>query len=227
MPEYTPPDFEAADREVAEALSTLKRHGLQVNFPEDVQKRLDSYILFEGDDGLFKALLPSVKNYFEYGCGKSTEYLYKYSNVNIYSVDTSQEWASKIQGLSKDKGDNRLNVKWVDVGPVIDWGTPESFVKRQNFAEYANWFWELGVDPDLVVIDGRFRVCCFLTSIKFAPVGTKILFDDYADRPSYHVAEEFLPVIDRCGRQVLFEVDSHAKEKVDDDVISGFRNVVG
>jgi len=227
MADYTPPDFETADREVAEALSTLKRHGLQVNFPEDVQRRLDSYILFDGDDGLFKALLPSVENYFEYGCGKSTEYLYKFSDANIYSVDTSQEWANKIQSLSKNREDNRLNVKWVDVGPVIDWGTPASFEKRQNFAEYANWFWGLGVDPDLVVIDGRFRVYCFLTSVKFAPVGTKIIFDDYADRLSYHVAEEFLSVIDRCGRQVLFEVDSRAKDMVDDDVLCEFRNVVG
>jgi hypothetical protein len=227
MADFTPPDFETVGREISEAVSTLKRHGLNVNFPEEIKKQFDSHVIFDGDDGLFKALLPSIDNYFEYGCGKSTEYVYKFSNANIYSVDTSKEWAGKIQNLSKGSEDNRLNVKWVDVGQVGDWGTPVSFEKRQNFPEYANWFWGLGVDPDLVVIDGRFRVYCFLTSIKFAPVGTKIIFDDYKDRPFYHIAEEFLSIVDRCGRQALFEVDSRAKEMVQDDMISEFKNVVG
>lgn len=35
---------------------------------------------------------------------------------------------------------------------------------------------------------------------------TVILFDDYRDRPWYHVVADFLPVKDRCGRQALFEV---------------------
>ena len=112
------------------------------------------------------------------------------------------------------------------MGEVSDWGNPTSFKNRENFSAYANWFWTLNIEPDLVVIDGRFRVLCFLTSIKFAPVGTIILFDDYANRPFYHVAEEFLTVGERCGRQALFEVDERAKKLVNDDVIAEFRNVV-
>ena len=32
---------------------------------------------------------------------------------------------------------------------------------------------------DCVLVDGRFRVCCFLTSLKNAEQGTRIIFDDY------------------------------------------------
>jgi len=38
--------------------------------------------------------------------------------------------------------------------------------------------------------------------------GTTILFDDYRNRPHYHVVEEFLKPIDFCGRQALFKVEN-------------------
>ena len=187
----------------------------------------DNIILFDGDDTLFKKLILEVKIYFEYGCGKSTEYMYNKSNASIFSVDTSREWATKILNLSKDSNLDRLNIKWIDVGHVGDWGYPISFKKRQNFVEYANWFWNFGFKPDLVVIDGRFRVLCFLTSIKFAPIGTKIIFDDYINRPFYHVVEDFLKIKNTCGRQALFEVDQRSKKLVDESVISEFKNIIG
>ena len=76
-------------------------------------------------------------------------------------------------------------MKWIDVGDVVEWGYPINFEKKQNFIEYANWFWNFGLKPDLVLIDGRFRVLCFLTSINFAPIGTKIIFDDYTEYHEY------------------------------------------
>ena len=194
---------------------------------DEFKNRLPNNTLFDGDDFLFKSLIADVKIYFEYGCGKSTEYMYKKSNSLIFSVDTSREWATKILNLSKDSNDERLNVKWIDVGDVSDWGYPISFQKKQNFVQYANWFWNFRLRPDLVVIDGRFRILCFLTSIKFASIGTKIIFDDYTNRPFYHVAEEFLKIKDTCGRQALFEVDKRSKKLIDESVISEFKNVIG
>ena len=188
---------------------------------------IDNSILFDGDDSLFKNLILDVKTYFEYGCGKSTEYMYKKSNASIFSVDTSKEWAAKTLNLSKDSNNDRLNVKWIDVGDVADWGYPISFEKKQNFIKYANWFWNLGLKPDLVVIDGRFRILCFLTSIKFSSIGTKIIFDDYTNRPFYHIVEQFLKIKDTCGRQALFEVDKRSKKLIDESVISEFKNVIG
>ena len=188
---------------------------------------IDNSILFDGDDSLFKNLILDVKTYFEYGCGKSTEYMYKKSNASIFSVDTSKAWAAKTLNLSKDSNNDRLNVKWIDVGDVADWGYPISFEKKQNFVKYANWFWNLGLKPDLVVIDGRFRILCFLTTIKFATIGTKIIFDDYTNRPFYHIVEEFLKIKDTCGRQALFEVDKRSKKLIDESVISEFKNVIG
>lgn len=212
--------------EVAGAISTLKRHGLNINLNEALKNQLDPHILFDGDDGLFKKLVPQASHYFEYGCGKSTEWTYHNTDAQIRSVDTSQEWALKTQRVSEGKKGDRLQIKWVDVGAVGNWGTPVSYQNRENFTEYTDWFWSMSDKPDLVVVDGRFRVCCFLTSVKHAEVGTPILFDDYAHRTLYHIVEEFLPVLDRCGRQALFEVSKDAKKQITDDLIEHFRYVI-
>ena len=218
MSNHASKDFKKNNPEIDNNLLNFKHNELKSNLKND--------ILFDGDDGLFKNLILEVKTYFEYGCGKSTEYMYKKSNASIFSVDTSKEWAAKTLNLSKDSNRERLNVKWIDVGDVADWGYPISFEKKQNFVKYANWFWEFGLKPDLVVIDGRFRILCFLTSIKFASIGTQIIFDDYTNRPFYHVAEDFLKIKNTCGRQALFEVDKRSKKLVDESVISEFKNVI-
>ena len=181
--------------------------------------------LFDGDDELFKNLIKKSNIYFEYGCGLSTEYVYKNTNCKIFSVDTSLDWINKIKNIEK-KEENRLNLTWIDVGDIGDWGYPLSYKKRENFSKYANFFWTLNLKPDLVLIDGRFRVYCFLMILKYALEGTKVLFDDYTNRSYYHVAEEYLPIIEKCGRQVLFEITGELKKNINDTEILSFSNVL-
>ena len=217
---------EKTELEISFAISTLKRYGINVNLPEHIVKRLEAKTLFDGDDGLFKELIKNSKIYYEYGCGKSTEFVFKYSNASIFSFDTSNDWVRKIQSVEGSRKSKRLNINWVDVGEIANWGTPTSFKMRHNFKKYAEFLWLNDVNPDLVLIDGRFRVLCFLTSVKLAPIGCKILFDDYINRPFYHVVEDFCPKIDKCGRQVLFEVNSDSKDKISEDLIKSFQNVI-
>jgi len=67
--------------------------------------------------------------------------------------------------------------------------------------------WRHGaVKPDLVLIDGRFRLACFFHSLLAAAPGTPILFDDYTNRPHYQLVEEFCPISETEGRQALFRV---------------------
>ena len=68
--------------------------------------------------------------------------------------------------------------------------------------------------PDLVLIDGRFRVCCFLTSLARAEAGTILLFDDYRDRPLYHLVEEFVQPSRQCGRQTAFVVPANVDKQL-------------
>lgn len=226
MSGYTLPDFEKQELEISNAISQLKRFGLNIDLPEEIQKKIKAHILFDGDDALFKELIKDTDIYFEYGCGKSTEFVYKNTKASIYAVDTSRHWINKLERLIIGNASARVSLNWVDVGDVGDWGYPKSFERRQNFKVYAELMWLKKISPDLILIDGRFRVFCFLTCVKFAPVGTKILFDDYIDRPFYHVVEEFCGKIETCGRQVLFEVGRGSKVKVTDEILATFQNVI-
>jgi len=185
------------------------------------KKHIDSWrkdikdgILFQGDDTLFKEILSNTKIYGEYGCGNSTEWVLENTNAIIKSVETVKEIADKYE-----------EVHYVNVGPIGGWGRPESYEFRDAFVEYTDWIWR-GDKPDTVLVDGRFRVCCFLSSLKYADIGTKIIFDDYLNYPIYHIVEKFVKPEQKCGRQALFIVPNNIDHIELDREINNFRCVL-
>lgn len=60
-------------------------------------------------------------------------------------------------------------------------------------------------DIDLVMIDGRFRVACCLKCFALLNDACNILFDDFLDRPHYHIVLDYFDITDRIpgGRMVL------------------------
>ena len=191
-------------KEVNNALACLRDNGLPINLSDGLKKQLDEECLFDGDDYLFKRCLQSSKMYGEYGSGKSTIWVSENFRKTLkYSVDTSVQWVTRVNAqLGYDI------VKHVDVGDVGDWGRPKSYDFRRNFIRYAESLWIDESGYDLILVDGRFRVLCFLTCLLKCKDGTTIIFDDYRNRPHYHVVEEFLKPIDFCGRQALFKVEN-------------------
>ena len=158
--------------------------------------------LFDGDDRMFKKFSEKCRNYSEYGCGKSTIWMSKNTNANITSVDTSKEWVDAIQ---KQIPENKnVLLKFIDCGPVKKWGKPIDLSKKDSFIQYAEYLWKQDVKPDMVLIDGRFRVLCFLISLKHANENTKLIFDHYLDRSEYRIVETILKPINFNGRQVCF-----------------------
>jgi len=64
-----------------------------------------------------------------------------------------------------------------------------------------------GLSPDLILVDGRFRVACFLASLLRGTPGTPILFDDYVGREErYAHVERYVKPSQPLGRTMLFEV---------------------
>ena len=184
-------------------------------------------ILFENNDTLFKKYLMKSNVFAEYGCGQSTYWVLKNTTAQILSVDTSIDWIKTIK-QSKVYDEQKIKLKYIDVGKVENWGFPIDYSKRDSFIDYTNWVWKQNLIPDTVLIDGRFRVCCFFTCLKFAKEGTIIIFDDYFTRPCYHIVEKYLRVHQKCGRQAIFKIFN--KEKFDskkiDTEIKNFRHVL-
>ena len=170
--------------------------------------------LFDGDNFLFKKSIEGIKIYGEYGCGLSSKWMLKNTSSKVISVDSSKEWVKKVKKMTKNHK-SRLIINHVDLGKVGSWGRPISYEKSHKFSDYTDYIWKQKEKPKLVLIDGRFRVCCFLTSLKFADAGTKIIFDDYLNRPYYHFIEKYVSRINECGRQCLFIVPSKSQIDID------------
>ena len=166
-------------------------------------KSKDEKTLFDGDDYLFKRYLKKCNLYFEYGVGESTIWALENSSCKIISVDTDKKWINKVDISKKNK---RIDINWVNLGEIENWGRPKTYEYRNHFIEYISNVWHFNVKADVILVDGRFRVACFLYSLINAKEGSIIIFDDYMNRPHYHVVEEVLGIYKKCGRQVIFKV---------------------
>lgn len=160
-------------------------------------------ILFDGEDNLFKNTIKHSDIYGEYGCGQSTVWVSKNFDINIYSVETDPFWKKKITNEIKNK---KCEIFHVDLGNVGPWGMPKNYDKSQNFHLYTDWIWRQTYKPNVILIDGRFRVCSFLTSLIYANAGSKIIFDDYNNRQQYHYVEKYIKPVKKNKRQSLFIV---------------------
>lgn len=171
--------------------------------------------IFEGNDEKFKELVESCLVYGEYGCGLSTQWVAKGTSAYIYSVDSSSKWIETVK--HKVGVRDGLFMRHVNLGELGHWGRPLSYAKRDNFSEYTDWLWQQDRKPDVILIDGRFRVACFLTSLLHAEPNAKIVFDDYLHRPEYYIVEEFADKPEFSGRQAIFVVpklDADQKQSV-------------
>lgn len=162
----------------------------------------------EGGLACFKAAVASSQCYLEYGCGGSTVYACNAGNVKtVISVDTDVAWMEKVREKLANTTTNLL-LQHCNLGEVGVWGTPINKNSVNDFWKYSVGPWATAkaaeLVPDTVLIDGRFRVACFLYSLLSARVRTRILFDDYFDRPHYFVVEKFCRIQERHGRMAVF-----------------------
>lgn len=144
----------------------------------------------------------------EYGSGGSTVLAAQQPKTTTYSVESDAQWAERLQStLNGIAGGETVHLHPVDIGPTGEWGRPTDQGRWQSFIHYPTSVWDRPdlLPPDLVLIDGRFRVGCFLATLMNITRPTMILFDDYRDRSYYRVVEELLRPTRMIGRMALFE----------------------
>lgn len=147
----------------------------------------------------------------EYGSGGST-ILAASLGKKIISVESSSTWLLELIGSAAEQElPGKIIPLYVDVGPTGDWGKPKDESKWKNWLNYPRLPWQYcqqnRIDPDLVLIDGRFRVACFLATCAYVQKETTVLFDDYEERPHYHIVEKSFEKIDVIdGRMAVFKI---------------------
>lgn len=167
----------------------------------------------------FITLLQNCRFFLEYGSGGSTVTAARLNKAFI-SVDTDKYFqksvARKIGTLKANQ-----HLIYADIGLTGPWGRPLlirhlSEQRQKKWLNYPNLPWHnMGNQlPDLVLIDGRFRVtttltCC--THLAHHPEA-RIIVDDYSDRPHYHVIEKHAKLIAMYGRMAVFQPIEYSPE---------------
>lgn len=155
----------------------------------------------------FEDALVGAACYLEFGCGESTTLAARSAVRTVYSVDTSAVLA-KATRQALANSESKIRIEHCDVGIVGAWGRPIDRTRMPDYYRYAILPWQAaredGKVPTLILIQGRFRVACFLYSLLTARPGARILFDNYADRTQYHPVERYCAVDELRGRMAMF-----------------------
>jgi len=162
---------------------------------------------------LLEEKLQQTDVYLEYGTGSSTMLAAEFGVQHIHSIDSNRGLLNAVQRRISERQPNvKMKALYVDIGPTKELVQPADLVCAQRLPHYCVAAWDLllsqNLQPDLILINGQYRVASFLASLVFAKSGTVILFDDYFDRPHYHLVEKYLRPSARAGRMAEFIVDA-------------------
>lgn len=145
----------------------------------------------------------------EYGSGGSTAMAAEMPGKTIVSVESDRVWANGMRDwFAAHPTPSVPVIHHADIGPTKDWGYPKQLRSHRKWAVYPVEIWDKPgfVAPDTVLIDGRFRVACFLTVLLKTQSPVTVLWDDYADRPHYHRVEDLLRPVAMAGRLARFDI---------------------
>lgn len=145
----------------------------------------------------------------EYGSGGSTVMAGEMPGKRVFTVESDKGWAGMMQGwFDQNPPVSPVQVSHADIGPTKEWGHPVDERGWKRFAHYPLGIWEesdMG-QPDVVLVDGRFRVGCALATAFKTGREIELYFDDYKRRTQYHAVEEILGKPRLIGRMARFDV---------------------
>lgn len=187
-----------------------------LTFPDDVADRV-------------RAEYARASVVLEYGSGGSTALAAETPGLTCFSVENDLGWARAMAAWLAEhhpRADIRLHRAWT--GPTKKWGRPRwprLPLLYPLFRRYPASVWARRdfSPPDLILVDGRFRVACFLTALMHVRRPTRLLWDDYTRRPNYHVAERYCAPVAVVGRMAVFDV---APREVSPAELAGLREAM-
>lgn len=146
----------------------------------------------------------------EYGSGGSTAFAATETGARLVSIESDRAWVAQLQAWldGQGVGGDRIELRHCDIGPTGPWGRPTALKHWTRFWQYPYALWQdPDFQPDLVLIDGRFRTACLAACALHCRKPLTVLFDDYAERAYYHEVEEILPRAALTGRLARFEIE--------------------
>ena len=164
----------------------------------------------------FKEALRGGRLYLEYGAGGSTCLAAKFG-VDFVCIESDRRFLRAVHRKIAADGlldETHQTFIHADIGRTAKWGQPAVVVppdrkRRERFARYSDYPPVLlanGAVPDLILVDGRFRLACALKAIRalaHAP-GWTLAFDDYTNHAHYHAMERLCAPAQIIGHMAIF-----------------------
>lgn len=149
-------------------------------------------------DEYFVKNLKKSKYYLEYGSGSSTILAKKYKK-KFLSIETDKSFFRYMRNLKIDE------IVYVNIGPTKYYSQPilPTLLLKNQIRKYASqieiFFKKFNRLPDLVLIDGRFRVYVTLVVLytfftKYSKKKLVIIIDDYKYRKNYHYLKKIIKI---------------------------------
>jgi hypothetical protein len=145
----------------------------------------------------------------EYGSGGSTLIAAALPGRTVFSVESDRGWRDGLAGwFDANPPAARLILHHADIGRTGKWGRPMGNAGWTAYHRYPLSVWEREdfLHPDVVLIDGRFRAACFVTTALKITRPVTVLWDDYIDRPAYHEVERLALPVRMHGRLARFDL---------------------
>ena len=156
-----------------------------------------------------RAEMAKARLYVEYGAGGST-ILADRIGVRTISVESDRYYAAAVR---KGLAGHSVTILTPDIGLTGPWGFP--VIRRKTARRLKRWRRYLvapftnGEAPDLILVDGRFRIACALEAarrVRQAGGEATLIIDDYDRRTRYHKVERYLGEPRMVGRAGVFRI---------------------
>lgn len=164
----------------------------------------------EAEAALIRTAYAQADVILEFGSGGSTV-LAAEMGKRVTSVESDKAWAQMMRDwFAAHPSAGQVDIIWSDIGPTKEWGHPVDDSGWAGFARYPLAVWDLPgfTHPDVVLVDGRFRMGCALATAFRITRPIPLYYDDYANRPRHHQIETFLGAPTKIvGRMARFDVN--------------------
>ena len=149
---------------------------------------------------MFRKYLNGATHYWEYGGGGSTAWASNTENIkSIVTVESDKNYCTKLKNNFQ-----KVDIRWADIGPTGEWGTPSNRSKIETWNIYPNMWLTKSEEPDLVLIDGRFRVACALTVLLNSDK-PYVIIHDFNNRPQYNCILMFYDLVESVDTLVVLK----------------------
>jgi len=147
-------------------------------------------------------LMANCQHYVEFGAGESTRLALRHSNIlRIDSIESDGKFVQDVllpeTDVKKALAQRLLKFHIINIGPTKQWGYPRDKSCEHLWPNYALQVFHKTQHIDLVLVDGRFRIACALSTLLSTRENCHIMFHDFWWRPEYHMVLEFADTVSK------------------------------